>query len=205
MSHELTGIDPDKTENNTTVVSLSPSQSFTIAGDEENLGQTANTSTPKKARHSTSKEYSDSRERSKAEKSIQHHSSRENSGFKDLKELNEFKELEDIDESGRSLDKSDAEESSVDSNEDTKKTTTSNILDEWFLKLFSDPAASTTVLFSSCTTTAAIAYLAHQRKATKLNSLVTIGVITGVLALGAAEYFSVKAYFRKHGQNRKRN
>lgn len=71
----------------------------------------------------------------------------------------------------------------------------------WTLKMYealNDTAISTTFLFSSFTGSAAIAYLTHQYRIGKFSGLLAVGVVSGVVALGAAEYFSVKGYIRKN-------
>lgn len=61
-----------------------------------------------------------------------------------------------------------------------------------------DPAVSTTVLFTAVTSSAAFTYLSQQHKQGKLNAIVAVGVAVGVTALSVAEYFSVKAYFKRN-------
>lgn len=61
-----------------------------------------------------------------------------------------------------------------------------------------DPAISTTVLFTAVTSSAAFTYLSQQHKQGKLNAIVAVGVAVGVTALSVAEYFSVKAYFKRN-------
>lgn len=61
-----------------------------------------------------------------------------------------------------------------------------------------EPAVSTTILFTTVTASAASTYLTQQHKVGKLTPLVTAGVVVGIAALSVAEYFSVKAYFRKN-------
>lgn len=63
-----------------------------------------------------------------------------------------------------------------------------------------DPAVSTTVLFTVVTASAASTYLSQQHKQGTLSGLLATGVVLGVAALSVAEYFSVKAYFRRNGQ-----
>lgn len=60
-----------------------------------------------------------------------------------------------------------------------------------------DPAVSTTVLFTAVTASAASTYLTQQHKQGTLSTVLTAGVLFGVAALSVAEYFSVKAYFRR--------
>lgn len=60
-----------------------------------------------------------------------------------------------------------------------------------------DPAVSTTVLFTAVTASAASTYLTQQHKQGSLSTVLAAGVLFGVAALSVAEYFSVKAYFRR--------
>jgi len=57
------------------------------------------------------------------------------------------------------------------------------------------------VLFTAVTASAASTYLAQQHKQGKLTALITAGVVVGVAALSAAEYFSVKAYFKRNSSS----
>lgn len=63
-----------------------------------------------------------------------------------------------------------------------------------------DPAVSTTVLFSAVSASAAACYLSYQLKHGSHEGSLIASIAFGVGALSVAEYFSVKAYFRRNNK-----